>query len=666
MRSGARFIAVLGLGAAVLLGAATEAAAARLGPPVADKNDPLAPYLRFAKFRDVQLSPTGEYIAVSMMEAEDSGVLVFIRLADKKITGSVKTTGQSFVTSIRWVNDERVIYTIAESFGSKAAAVGTGELYAANWDGSKATLLAGGRDAGRLAQIRASLPSGKFEDIAVIDTLRNDDKFILINRRPPDAVHYTAERLDVYSANSLVRARAPVSNADFFSDQQGRIRAVSGFEDDRRQKLFARKDDDSEWTLINDEHDSHLRLQVVGFSADGTTMYVDAEHAEGPDSIDAIAVDGGKRTTLLRDARADPLDLLWDHDHKRIVAARFSDGHPKWTLIDDSAPEAQGLAALVAAAPGEFAYPTSYSKDGSAMVFAVRSDVSPPRYYLMKGTGKPELVLSERDWINPDDMAEMKPFEMKARDGLSLQGYLTLPPGGKDKNLPMVVLPHGGPFGIADHWEFDEDVQLLAHAGYAVLQVNFRGSGERGKAFVEAGAKEWGGKMQDDLTDVTRWAIDEGIADKDRVCIYGASYGAYAAAMGVAKEPDLYRCAVGYVGLYDLDLDYNYGGARSARMSVGYMKEWMGSGDELKGRSPAKLVDQIKAPIFLAAGGQDRVCPPVQSERFRDALKKAGKTVEYMSAEQEAHGYYRENNKREFYTRLLAFLDRYIGPASVK
>ncbi|HWU71805.1 MAG TPA: prolyl oligopeptidase family serine peptidase, partial [Pseudoxanthomonas sp.] len=243
-------------------------------------------------------------------------------------------------------------------------------------------------------------------------------------------------------------------------------------------------------------------------------------------------------------------------------------------------------------------------------------------------------------------------------------GYLTRPAGKENGALPLVVLPHGGPFSVFDAWGFDDESQMLAEAGYAVLRVNFRGSGNYGRDHLQSGAKEWGKAMQDDLTDATRWAVAQGIADPARMCIYGSSYGGYAALMGVAKEPDLYRCAVGYVGVYDLERVYR--DTRDSRSSRVWLGDWLGERDALAGVSPVNLAARIKAPVFLAAGGRDERAPIEHSKKMEKALKTAGVPVETLYYDSEGHGFYNEAHRREYYVRLLDFLSRYLGGAKAK
>ena len=224
----------------------------------------------------------------------------------------------------------------------------------------------------------------------------------------------------------------------------------------------------------------------------------------------------------------------------------------------------------------------------------------------------------------------------------------------------LVVVPHGGPYGIFDQWQFDDESQLLAAAGYAVLRVNFRRSGNYGRAFLHAGAREWGGRMQDDLTDATQWAIDAKIADPQRICLYGASYGGYAALMGVVRAPRLYRCAAGYVGVYDLEL-MRRKTARTSRSLRNWGEDWIGSRGTLASVSPSALADRIKVPVLLVAGGEDEIAPIAHSKRMEKALRAAGVPVQTLYVDSEGHGFYTEAHRREFYTRLLAFLADHLG-----
>jgi dipeptidyl aminopeptidase/acylaminoacyl peptidase len=287
----------------------------------------------------------------------------------------------------------------------------------------------------------------------------------------------------------------------------------------------------------------------------------------------------------------------------------------------------------------------------------------PGDFYLFDTVANSAAYLASRgDAIDDDKLGEVRLVQFKARDGVLIDGMLTLPYGSSGKSLPLIVNPHGGPIGISDDWQFNAEAQLLAAHGYAVLQVNYRGSGGYGRSFEELGYHQWGRAMQDDLTDATHWAVNEGIADPQRMCIYGASYGGYAALMGVAKEPSLYRCAVGYVGFYDIQAWRKESDTAQRRSSTATLDVEMGTDTAAwASTSPARLAGSIKVPVFLAAGGQDKRTTQLESERMRDALTAAGNPPEWLAFKTEGHGYYTVEHQTEFYSKLLDFLDRNIG-----
>jgi dipeptidyl aminopeptidase/acylaminoacyl peptidase len=227
----------------------------------------------------------------------------------------------------------------------------------------------------------------------------------------------------------------------------------------------------------------------------------------------------------------------------------------------------------------------------------------------------------------------------------------------------MVVMPHGGPHGYYDSWLFDVDAQFLASRGYAVLQVNFRGSEGRGVSFKEAGFREWGGKIQDDLIDGVKWAIEQGEVDGKRVCAYGASFGGYAALMLAAREPSMFRCAVGYAGVYDLNLLLTADDAITEKRTLNIIKRYVGDDKaELDRFSPAKLASRITAPVLLVHGGKDKQAPVEHAEAMRAALTAAGRPPEWLLAPNESHGFYDTKNRTEFYQRLEAFLAKNLAP----
>jgi len=284
-------------------------------------------------------------------------------------------------------------------------------------------------------------------------------------------------------------------------------------------------------------------------------------------------------------------------------------------------------------------------------------------YFYDKATGETKFLANAFPWLKEEDMATMKAVEYKSRDGLTIHGYLTLPKGVEAKNIPVVINPHGGPWA-RDNWGFNTEAQMLANRGYGVLQMNFRGSTGYGKEFWLKGQKQWGKKMQDDITDGVNWLIKEGIADPKRVAIYGGSYGGYATLAGVTFTPDLYACAVDYVGVSNL---FTF-----MKTIPPYWEPYKAMFQELVGdpvkdsvmmaeASPVFHADKIKAPLFIAQGANDPRVNKAESDQMVEALKKRGVAVEYMVKNDEGHGFANENNRIDFYKAMEKFFDKYLS-----
>ena len=259
-------------------------------------------------------------------------------------------------------------------------------------------------------------------------------------------------------------------------------------------------------------------------------------------------------------------------------------------------------------------------------------------------------------------MAEMKPISYKSRDGLTIHGYLTLPKGRKPENLPVIINPHGGPW-VRDYWGFNPEIQYLANKGYAVLQMNYRGSTGYGKKFWEISFKQWGKTMQDDITDGVNWLIDEGIANPQKVAIYGGSYGGYATLAGLTFTPDLYACGVDYVGVSSL-FTFMETFPPYWELYREMMYEMVGHPEKdkelLASASPLLHVDNIKVPLFIAQGANDPRVKKSESDQIVKALTDKGVDVPYMVKDDEGHGFYNEENRYDFYREMGAFLDKYL------
>lgn len=352
----------------------------------------------------------------------------------------------------------------------------------------------------------------------------------------------------------------------------------------------------------------------------------------------------------------------WTH---RVIGASFVADRREFTYFDPAREAVQkGIEAVF---PGAEAVAVTSTRAGDTVIVAVQSPKQPPTYYFLdRASHQATKIASEYPDLQPEDLGDMKPYPYKARDGLDIPAYLTLPPSRQAHNLPVVIMPHGGP-DARDSLRFDWWAQFLANRGYAVLQPNFRGSSGYGRAFTEAGLHQWGLKMQDDISDGVKKLVADGIADPKRVCIVGASYGGYAALAGATFSPDLYACAVSVAGVSDLPAMLTWESEQAGRHSqnVSFWASRIGDATadaaRLHATSPALHADQVRAPVLLLHGIGDTTVPIEQSEEERDALVRAGKKVEFVQLPGTDHYLSLAETRIQVLTEIERFLKTNIG-----
>lgn len=629
------------------------------------KEVPVEDFARRPKFTDAKISPTGEYLAVSVPQDDQTG-LVIIRLADMKITGGARGGLRTHVADFWWVNPNRIVVALANQYGALDRLHLNGELMGVNADGSGLLHLygyLGGKGSGKLRQ--GTQESGYAE---LVSTLPHDPNNVLIAVR-----HYDddwsrnsaiAFLMDVMSGKTQWAARAPLPGPiAFVADEKGEVRyAVGQDEDTLADHTFVRNPTTDQWTEIG-KPTIERSIIPLRITSDGTTVYQHARDGTDAYCLSAQDLASGISQKLACHAVADLAWVYFSADRNVPLAAVFEPGKPELAWVNKNHPDAKVLALLATGFPGQEVVPTSWSDDGSELVFLVYGDKNPGEFFLYdRKTGKAQFLVARYEWINPKDMAEVRPISFKSRDGATVHGFLTLPPGRPLTKLPLVVHPHGGPFGVRDSWGWDTDPQLLANRGYAVLQINFRGSGGYGLKHLESARQSWGTLMIDDITDAVRWTLAEGIADPGRICIYGASYGGYAALMSAVREPDLYQCVIGYVGVYDLEAMISDTDIGRTQMGRNFMDMYLGADSKiLAEQSPINHLDQLKAPVFIIHGESDLRAPFNQAKLLRKALKKRNHPYEWLTRVNEGHGFYKEEHRIDLYNKLLDFLDRHIG-----
>ena len=495
----------------------------------------------------------------------------------------------------------------------------------------------------------------------IIDQLRDfpDELLIGLNKRNREV--FDAYRLDLRNGELVLVAENPGNITSWLTDHAGNIRGAQT--SDGVNTSFLYRDGAAgpfRTVLTTSFHDS---FNPLFFTFDNKLLYAASNIGRDKEAI--VLVDPAtakEQRVLFEHPEVDVGGLAYSHKRKVLTTISYVTWKPQRKYLD--AETEKLFAALEKQLPGyEFGI-QSMTDDEDRLIVAAYNDRTPGTRYLYDARADKLTKLGEiAPWLPEAKMATMKPITYKARDGLTINGYVTLPNGTGAKNLPVVVNPHGGPWA-RDVWGWNPEVQMLANRGYAVLQMNFRGSTGYGRSFWQASFKQWGRKMQDDVTDGVDYLVKEGIADPKRVCIYGGSYGGYATLAGVTYTPDLYACAVDYVGVSNLFTFMN--------TIPPYWKPYLDMthemvGDPVKDKelltatSPALNADRIKTPLFIAQGARDPRVNIDESNQMVKALKARGVDVPYMVKENEGHGFRNEENQFDFYEAMERFLAKYLS-----
>lgn len=602
--------------------------------------------LRRPQYEQVRISPDGSALAIAYHDEGGTRVSI-MRRSDGSLIKQIDPGSGGEVSALVWLGARRLIIAANRSVGRYGSPIVAPALYMVDLD----------------QKHPKTLPAN------FIGTIEGDDSHLLVGECNQFDEHgnclYEVRRVDTthLSGDGESVTALPLADALVMADHAGSVRFAWGWDDTGRSRLFVHPQD-GHWNKLNDSQDNHLDVVPLGISRDNRTAFLQSEQPDGPDIIESYDFASGQRQKLLGDPVSDPLGIIRSLDGREPIGAWFGPGRPSAQYWNPASEDAKWHRALAGAFPDSNASIVSATADGSVLVIRTWSDRDDGSFYLLdRATGKVQLLFHTRPWLDPVGLVPVQPFSIAARDGLPLHGYVAMP-AGRPAHAPMVVIVHGGPYLIRDTWGFDEETQLLAAHGYAVLHVNFRGSGGFGRAFVERGYRQWGAAMQDDVTDATRWAVETGLADPQRICIYGASYGGYAALMGAAREPALYRCAIGLAGVYDLGRMYRWGDIHRSDYGMHYLRLVLGEDKTvLASRSPSALAARIHVPVLLAHGELDGRVPVKHAQEMRKALKKSGQPVEYVTYDWEGHGLAKPEDRLDFYTRLLRFLDASLAPA---
>jgi dipeptidyl aminopeptidase/acylaminoacyl peptidase len=601
---------------------------------------PLEDFFRKPDKAMLRLSPNGRFLAY--MEPYERRLNVVVRDLATGDTRRVTEARERDIGGYFWAGDERIVY--AQDIGGDE----NFRLYAVGRDGSN------------------PLDLTPFDGVkcALVDDLEDDENEILfqMNKRVPEV--FDAYRIDVHTGEMRMVAENPGNIQQWITDHDGRLRLAMTTDGVNNSILFRETEEDG-WREVA-TYDFKEAASPQMFTFDNRSIYVVYNVGRAKAAMFTYDLATGKEGELLFEhPEVDVGSLMYSRKRQLLTGVSFETDRVGYRFFDERRAGLQAF--LDERLAGYDNRLISHSRDETRYVVHSGGDRSMGTYYLLDSEKMELTELFELSpWLDEKLMAGTTPIEYESRDGLRIRGYLTLPRDVEPRGLPLVVHPHGGPWA-RDSWGFDPGVQFLASRGYAVLQMNFRGSTGFGRRFMEASFGQWGLTMQDDITDGVTWVVEQGIADPSRVAIYGGSYGGYAALSGLTKTPELYCCGISYVGVSNLFTwiaaipPYWKPYLEMVYEMVGHPER-----DEQRFRenSPIFNVERIRAPLFVAQGANDPRVRKEESDQIVEALRSRGVDVEYTVKEDEGHGFQNEENQFEFYRAMEAFLARHMRGAA--
>ncbi|MGV6827343.1 MAG: S9 family peptidase [bacterium] len=594
----------------------------------------------------MQISPDGKHLA-ALAPLNGYRNIVVINIDD--LTQAKPLTGfDSFdVRTFFWGNDNRIVFTLDKE-GMESFA-----LYSVNREGGKVKTL---------IEPQVSIGARAIRAANVINVLKNDDEHILVSYNKRHVKYPDIYKLNIVTGKKELLAKNNNRSIGSITDHDGVVRARIEL-DDLNYEIFYRDTAEDDWRSIYVGNSLEESMGPIGFDYDNKTLYFSSNIGRDKMAIYTYDIANNKLGEML--FGHDEVDVngpLFSYADKKLIGFSYTTDKNHLVYTD---PTWKGLQeSLDAAFPDDVVRISSLTDDAMRAIVAVGSDIKPVSYYLLdRKAGNMRFLVNTRDWIKPEEMAPMKPIQYTARDGLTIHGYLTLPRDYKEGDkVPLIVNPHGGPFGPRDNWRFNDEHQLFANRGYATLQMNFRGSGGYGHKFQAAGWGQWGKDMQNDITDAVNWAVKEGFADKNKVCIYGASYGGYATMAGLTFTPELYKCGINYVGVTDMNLLYDTM-PEAWEVYLPQMKIQNGDPNDkamMDAISPLRHVEKIQAPVLIIHGQADPRVNYKHATKLRSEMESHDKPYEWLMKKKEGHGFYKEENRLEAYTMMDEFLAKYL------
>jgi dipeptidyl aminopeptidase/acylaminoacyl peptidase len=597
---------------------------------------PMENFFRNPEKTAFKFSPDGKYL--SYLQPWKNRLNIYVeQIADGSMVQITQVTERD-IAGYFWANNSRIAY-LKDTGGDEDF-----KLYAVNIDGTELKEL-------------TPFPGVRTE---LIDDLKDNEKEIIIGLNKRNPQFFDAYRVNVYTGEMDLIAENPGNISGWMTDHEGRLRVAVTTDGVNSSLLYRDQEGQPFRSLITTNfRDTIAPLQ---FTYDNQRLYVSSNLGRDLQAIYEYDPQLGKEVKLIyENSEVDVSVLLTSDKNKKITGVAYVTDKLHYYFFDREREEIQQF--LEKKLPGYEISIASMNREEDKILVRTYSDKSRGAYYYYDlHNGEFKKIVEVSPWLTEEFLADMEPITFSARDGMVIHGYLTLPRTDDSKHLSVVVNPHGGPWA-RDVWGFNPEVQFLANRGYAIFQVNFRGSTGYGRKFWEAGFKQWGRKMQDDITDGVKWLIQKGIADPKRIAIYGGSYGGYAVLAGLTFTPDLYAAGIDYVGVSNIFTlletipPYWEQGRQMLYEMIGDPEK---DRDLLQSASPVFHADKIRAPLLVAQGANDPRVKKAESDQIVEALRHREVDVKYIVKENEGHGFRNEENRFDFYREMEQFLAKHL------
>ncbi len=615
----------------------------------------------FAKdnlWSDVKISPKGDYIS-AVTRVKGKKVIILFNAKTFEGLYQLQFPSHSQPGDYYWASDNRIVTAKEYLKGWSNHPLNYGEFFAVDANGNKDKYIFGYLTAG------ASLEKGMWGEM--LDPMPDDSRYILMSGQTmSQSGEYYPKiyKVNIYKGTKRKLVTSPLKHPDFLIDHNHKVRFVTGADDEGIIKTYLYKNE--EWLTTADLGIENESFTPISINGNKKQVYATYSEDGEPSGLYLFDLDSGKKKLIYKNKNVSLSGFNVDKTGY-IYAVEYNDSYPARKFLDHDHFESKLLKKMMTDLPGNNISVISETNDGNIKVVFSYNQFNPGEYFLYDVKKKKYTFLfNQRPWVDSNVSANVVPFKFKSRDGIDISAFVTLPFGTdllKDaKNIPFIVNVHGGPHGVRDYLEYDRENQLFANQGIGVLQVNYRGSGGYGENFKVLGYHHWGDKIQYDIIDGIKALIKKGVADKNKLCIVGGSFGGYSALQSAILEPDLFKCAVGIVGVYDLELMHEIGSIQKSSYGRSYLNKAIGlDKKKLKEFSPLYNLDKLKAAVFVIHGGEDKRVPVDHAEKLIKGLSRNGIEHETMIFDDEGHGFYKPEHREKMFRKVVDFLEKHLS-----